>query len=75
MKFCMNGGLIIGSRDGANLEIEKAIGSENIFLFGSDKFKFYAYIKYVIYTINIINIVTIKAREHITYRYLIKENI
>ena len=27
MKYTMNGGLIIGSRDGSNLEIEKEVGS------------------------------------------------
>ena len=47
MKFVMNGGLIIGSRDGGNLEIEKEVGSQNIFLFGSDKLKLYAYNKFV----------------------------
>jgi starch phosphorylase len=26
MKYIMNGGLIVGSRDGANLEIEKEVG-------------------------------------------------
>jgi len=43
MKFIMNGGLLVGSRDGANLEIEKELGSKNIFLFGSDKLRLYAY--------------------------------
>ena len=36
MKFCMNGCLLLGSRDGANLEIEREVGSENIFMFGSN---------------------------------------
>jgi len=35
MKFAMNGALLLGSRDGANLEIESAIGRDNIFMFGA----------------------------------------
>ena len=34
MKAIMNGAVIIGSRDGANLEIETAVKQDNIFLFG-----------------------------------------
>ncbi|GCE98972.1 non-essential glycogen phosphorylase [Zygosaccharomyces mellis] len=34
MKFVMNGGLIIGTVDGANIEITREIGEDNIFLFG-----------------------------------------
>ncbi|PYI21530.1 glycogen phosphorylase GlpV/Gph1 [Aspergillus violaceofuscus CBS 115571] len=35
MKFVMNGGLIIGTCDGANIEITREIGEQNIFLFGN----------------------------------------
>jgi glycogen phosphorylase len=47
MKYIMNGGLLIGSRDGANLEIEREVGSGNIFMFGSDKNRLFAYQKFV----------------------------
>ncbi len=35
MKFCMNGGILIGTLDGANIELREEIGHENMYIFGA----------------------------------------
>jgi len=39
MKFAMTGSLIVGTRDGANIEIAQEIKEDNIFFFGADVHK------------------------------------